>query len=167
MKGPRARAIRRPIIGLFAVSLGLLLASQIVMALYAWGLFERDMLPSLDRKATAVAISARAEILYALEIGIPYDDLVGMEDFFSQIREATQGLAFVALTSPAGELIHIHGADRQALGSMLSGVSEEALTRFSDGDNADPVTLIVRRDFEVVHRLDPTGLHRHRHRRGP
>ncbi len=150
MKGPRTRAIRRPIISLFAVLLGLLLASQIVMALYAWGLFERDMLPSLDRKATSVAISVQAEIVYALEIGIPYDDLVGMEDLFAQVREATQGLAFVALTSPAGKVLHSHDADRQALGSTLAATSQAALARFSDENPTDPAALIVHQSFDKV-----------------
>ncbi len=150
MKGSRAVTIRRPIVGLFTISLGLLLVSQVIMALYAWNLFERDTLPSLDRKATTVAVSVQAEIVHALDIGIPYNDLVGMDELFSQVLDATQGLAFVALTSSAGEILHIHGIDRKLLGSMLAETSKAALTRFNEAVEADPATHIVTQSFDKV-----------------
>ncbi len=105
----RAKAALTPVRWLFGVPLVLLLAAQLLLAFYAWGIFKADMSPELDRKASAVADTVRDRIAYALTNGVPFERIEGVEGFFAKILQDNPDLAFLVLTGPDGSVVHRYG----------------------------------------------------------
>ena len=122
----RVKAALTPVRWLFGVPLALLLAAQLLLAFYAWGLFKHDMSPELDRKASAVADALRDRVAYAVLNGVPFARVEGVEDVFATVLHDNPDLAFLVLTGPDGSPIHSYGdVGRGAL--PLSGADLTAL----------------------------------------
>jgi MFS family permease len=116
-----------PVRWLFVMPLVLLLAAQLVLAFYAWGLFKRDMVPEMDRKAVAVASMVSDKIAYALNNGVPFAHLQGVKSYFADILKTNPDLAFMVLTDAHGAPIDTYGTVPRrvlpALRAKLTGLS--------------------------------------------
>ena len=124
-----------PTRSLFAFALLLLLLSQAAISIYAWSVIEERIRPELDRKAVTVGASVAGKVARALDYGIPFTQLEGVEEFFSEILKENTDLAFLAMTdrdghiafssgidrSQANPLSQIHHAVSQAVGIDLAG----------------------------------------------
>ncbi len=125
-----------PVRWLLGVPLVLLLAAQLLLAFYAWGLFKQDMFPELDRKASAVADTMRDRISYALNNGIPFERIEGVESFFAKILKDNPDLTFLVLTSPDGSAVHTFGT----VGDQMAQLRQANLATL-DGRNQIAVTV--------------------------
>ena len=114
MTAPATGAIR----ALFAFILLILAIAQIALSGRAAYLFEADLRPELDRRAQTIGLSVEDRIASAVELGIPFDRLQGVEAYFDQILEANPDIAFLALIDREKHVLHARGlstADAQRL----------------------------------------------------
>ncbi|MEI7606525.1 MAG: MFS transporter [Rhodospirillaceae bacterium] len=134
----RVKAALTPVRWLFGVPLALLLAAQLLLAFYAWGMFKLDMSPELDRKASVVADTVRERIAYALHNGVPFERIEGVESVFAKILQNNPDLAFLILTGPEGNPVHSQGnfsAQKGMLPSAgLSSPDERERIAVTSGD---------------------------------
>lgn len=99
----------RPVRRLFAFVLVVLMLSQLAVAFLAWSAAQQHFLPELERKAQTVSLSLANKITRALGYGIALDKLVGVEEFFADVRKQNADLAFLALTDPQGKVLFRSG----------------------------------------------------------
>jgi predicted MFS family arabinose efflux permease len=89
----------------------LLLVGTLVAALGAisWvavGSAERILLPQLDRTAETVGRSLAGEVAQAIDDGVPFDQLYGVEPVLEDVLQKNSLFAAVALTAPDGAVAH-------------------------------------------------------------
>jgi len=71
--------------------------------------FEQNLVPEVARKAASVATSARALIMRAVELGIPFHELYGVDQTFAEMQEENPEFGFLAITDPAGQVLFRKG----------------------------------------------------------
>ena len=94
---PPARPLRTPLLSLTLVTLLLLLAPLLGVSYYALVAFERKLLPEMEQKAMRVGLSVDGEIRRAVDFGVPFAKLEGMEPFFAAKLAAVPDLAYICL----------------------------------------------------------------------
>lgn len=125
---------------LFAFALLLLLVSQAAISFYAWSVIEDKIRPGLDRKAATVGTSVAGKIARALDYGIPFDKLEGIEEFFDDILKENADVAFLALADANGQVVSVRGLRRDDVGA-LAGKGRDAM-------------LVTRVDLDAGHFFD-------------
>src|SRR6478672_10143353 len=108
-----------PVRRLFIFALLVLLISQAAISLFAWSVIERKVAPELDRKATTVGKLVADKITRALDHGIPFDRLEGVNDFFIDILKENEDIGFLAITAPDGRVLFANGVSTQYAASAL------------------------------------------------
>jgi predicted MFS family arabinose efflux permease/HAMP domain-containing protein len=106
---PPARPVQTWLVPLTSVTLLLLLLPLLGVSYYALVAFERKLLPEIEQKAVRVGLSVDGEIRRALDFGIPFAKLEGMEPFFAAKLEAVPDLAYIAVTARDGAVLYQHG----------------------------------------------------------
>lgn len=127
---PTANSVR----AIFAYVLALLLLSQLAFSLFAWRLFDQELPPEMARKAATIGQSIQGKLVAAVNAGIPFDKLVGVDDFFSDTIKSNRDLAFLALTATDGTVRNAVGIDLRAAADVMSGheaAANGAMERFS------------------------------------
>ena len=97
---------RRLIRGVIAVTLALLLLTAGIVSHAALNAFDREVRPELGREATVIGASIVAQIERALALGVPANELVGVEPFFQGFLADRPTLDYIILTDPAGRPLH-------------------------------------------------------------
>ncbi|MBL8259288.1 MAG: MFS transporter [Candidatus Competibacteraceae bacterium] len=108
---------RTHLIPLTSITLLLLLLPLLGVSYYALVAFERELLPEIEQKALRVGLSVDGEIRRAVDFGIPFTKLEGMDQFFAAKLEAAQDLAYIAVTARDGTILYQQGrldANRRA-----------------------------------------------------
>src|SRR5436189_6253705 len=62
--------------------------------------------PELERKAATVAGSTAALINRAIEVGIPFDHIEGLNAYVGHILESNPDLSFIAVRDAAGRTLY-------------------------------------------------------------
>jgi predicted MFS family arabinose efflux permease/HAMP domain-containing protein len=106
---PPARPIQTPLLSLTLVTLLLLLAPLLGVSYYALVAFERKLLPEIEQKAVRVGLSVDGEIRRAVDFGVPFTRLEGMEPFFAAKLAAVPDLAYIAVTARDGAVLYQQG----------------------------------------------------------
>ncbi len=96
-------------VGLFIMTLTLIMAALIGISFYAAWAFERSLLPQLDQKMLTVGTAVNAKLERALRYGIPLERLPGVADFFGGVLAANPDLAYLAVTGPDGVVLYQRG----------------------------------------------------------
>ena len=96
-------------VGLFIMTLTLIMAALIGISFYAAWAFERSLLPQLDQKMLTVGAAVNAKLERALRYGIPLERLPGVADFFGGVLAANPDLAYLAVTGPDGVVLYQRG----------------------------------------------------------
>ncbi|MES2259260.1 MAG: MFS transporter [Pseudomonadota bacterium] len=99
------RLYARPVRQLFIFALGLLMAVQLALSLYAWSLSERQLLPELGRKAQTTGVALSTSLVRALGYGIPLQRLEGVSDFFADVLKENRDLAYLRITDRQGSVL--------------------------------------------------------------
>ena len=94
---------RKLIFGVIVATLFLLIATTGVISRVALDTFEREVLPEMGREATAIGTSIAAQIERAVELGVPVNQLVGLEAFFESALAGRPTLDSIRLETPYGE----------------------------------------------------------------
>jgi MFS family permease len=112
-------APKRKIRAVLAFALAIVVAAQIVTFFVSWQLFKVNLGPALNEKAATVGFSLATKFELALSAGIPFEQLVDVEAFFDQIHTANADLAFLALGTPSGIVVHVVGATAEKIQPLL------------------------------------------------
>jgi hypothetical protein len=108
------RTLRRR---LFAFQILLLLIGSCAVAYGALRSFETNLMPDLTRKGDLIARSLAGQMQRALDYGVAFERLGGVEDLFRTIRAANPEILFITATDGAGE--HAFHAGEAEKGSVL------------------------------------------------
>ena len=68
--------------------------------------FERALAPQLAHKMASVGGSIGALVLKAVESGVPFEELYGVGERFKEVKSEMPEVAYLALTDPAGRVLH-------------------------------------------------------------
>ena len=114
---------RRLLTRLVLLSVIVLLLGQIVVVGVAVIGFEKALEPQLSQKAGVVgrAISDQVEFVVD-ELGIPADELVGVEPFLGKILESNADIEYLLMLSPSAEVQFASGLPPEALQRVLPGL---------------------------------------------
>lgn len=82
------------------------LLAQAGMAFVAWTLFRDELLPEMDRTAYTVGVLTQERIADALALGIPFDQLEGMQSFLDATLLKTPDLGYLAITNSDGDVLY-------------------------------------------------------------
>lgn len=110
------QSTKRRLSGFVAVAL---LLAQAGIAYVAWTLFERELLPEMDRTAYTVGVLTQERITHALSLGIPYDELQGMRPFLDATLSKTPDLGYLAVTDHAGKVLYSSSSTPSGIAPFL------------------------------------------------
>ena len=96
---------RRLIGSVLALSVLLLTAAIGFVSHTALRSFEGELRPELEREATVVGSIGVQTLQRALDLGVPFDGLSGVEEYLATLLSAQPGLAYVLLTDAHGRVI--------------------------------------------------------------
>ncbi len=98
-------ADRRLIGSVVALSVLLLTAAIGFVSHTALRSFEAELKPELEREATIVGSIGVQTLQRALDLGVPFDGLSGVDEYLGTLLSAQPGLAYVLLTDANGRVI--------------------------------------------------------------
>ena len=132
---------------LVLLSVVVLLTGQIAVSWFALVGFEKELSPQLSQKAHAVGYAISTELAYAVgELGIPPDQLVGVDDYFNNYLRSNKDIAYLALLDSSGHILFVQGIDPQTVSTihtelLMNDRSEENFEVDVEGylDGAFPV----------------------------
>ncbi len=69
-------------------------------------IFERALAPQMASKVGSVGASIRGLVFKAVANGVDFRELYGVTDRFKEIREEVPEISYIAITDPAGTILH-------------------------------------------------------------
>ncbi|MYB33600.1 MAG: hypothetical protein F4X92_00420, partial [Gammaproteobacteria bacterium] len=157
-------------IRLLLLGSAIMLLSQVIISWFALDRFEEALSPQLNQKAVAVGTALSSQITYASqELGIPVNELIGVNDFFQSTLDSNTDLQYLAIVdlnegvlfqynTPQGVINSLmEELQRHPYGSQGSHFTEEIAeyldSRFPIHVNGNPVaTLHVGVSTENIRR---------------
>jgi predicted MFS family arabinose efflux permease len=119
----------RSLVELLSVTLVLLVLPLGLLSLFALEGYERYLGPELRQKADTVGRAVVRRVERALELGIPLDQLVGVDEYLASILRESDNLGFIALLDAEGHVLHVAGVGpaqaRQVLASGPGSPTDE------------------------------------------
>lgn len=67
--------------------------------------FETELKPELEREATIVGSIGAQTLQRALDLGVPFEGLSGLDEYLTSLLSAQPGLAYVLLTDASGRVV--------------------------------------------------------------
>jgi predicted MFS family arabinose efflux permease len=117
----------RSLVELLSVTLVLLVLPLGLLSLFALEGYERYLGPELRQNADTVGRAVVRRVERALELGIPLDQLVGVDEYLASNLRETDNLGFIALLDAEDRVLHIAGiAPAQARQVLASGPGSPA-----------------------------------------
>jgi MFS family permease len=111
----RLDSSRPLLVRLFLLAVLVLVPPVAITAFQAMQEFERGMIPEMDKKADAVGRDVTAQVERAVELGIPLDKLVGVNDFFAPVLVTNPEIRYLAIAGLDGRVLFVKGADKSEL----------------------------------------------------
>lgn len=108
---------------LLIFSLLLILLSQAAISLFAWTSLEEKLAPEMDRQATTVGRLINSKLQRALAYKIPFEKILGVEEFFDDIREENKDIRFLAISTAAGQVLAVSGIAENTFSLALKNAS--------------------------------------------
>jgi len=120
----------RLVLWLTVALVALLGAANAGISWHALAAFEDVLLPSYFQETEMIGGAVAAQLGRALEVGVPLDRLVGMDDFLGSFLDLRGEFAYIALTDTANGPLHVvgtgAGAFHAALADGLVGIPDPA-----------------------------------------
>ncbi len=107
----------------------LVLVSVIVTSWAALRAFEAQVRPEIGLEARAIGSTVAAPISNALRVGIPFTELVGVDEYLQEVLTAHSGVSFFVITDLNGRPVFHAGGGADAFLSAIAKLSAEELTR--------------------------------------
>ena len=118
---------------LVLLSVVVLLIGQFAVSWFALQSFEQDLSPQLSQKANAVGYAISSEFSYAVgELGIPADELVGVDKYFKNYLQTNEDIAYLALVNEKGKNLFVRGVALDTIEEIQQALSA---TEFEQGND--------------------------------
>ncbi|MEM9549661.1 MAG: MFS transporter [Pseudomonadota bacterium] len=128
--------------------------------------FNSGLRPFLTDKARAVGISVQQDIEYAMAIGIPFDEIRGLDPHIAALIETHPEINTIRVVAVSGERERAVGTGAQseasdaAQSNVAAGIIDQfrqlVATVMGDGGQARPVSVDVTQDGRVLARVETT-----------
>lgn len=122
-----------------------LVCSVCAVALLTWltlSHFEKILLPQVLSKSNVIASSVRSTVEDAVKLGIPYDSLVGMEDYLADTLEENPEIAYIKVQQDgAREYAKLRAS------YSLDHPEDVMLQQIEAKDNAPRIVVAVRASY--------------------
>jgi len=149
------RSQRRLMAGLLALVLITLVASALWVSQRALGVFDELLLPQFDQDAEIIGQRLGIEIERAAQLGVPIDQLRGVDTFLEGYLDEHPALVYLALRDGAGRIVAAVGPSAAAMQETVANGApdgERLLSRFVDevretsfriGDPGEPIATVL------------------------
>lgn len=98
--------LRRIYLRLAGVVTLVVMVALLANAFFSHRTFERALAPQLGHKMASVGGSISALVVKAVENGVPFEELYGVNDRFKEVKSEMPEVTYLALTDPAGRILH-------------------------------------------------------------
>ena len=112
---------------LLALTLAALIGGAVAAAALALALFERQLAPEMARKSETVGRSVAAQLVRALDYGIPLARLRGVETLLDQTIHDNPELRYLAIADAQGAVAFRRGEPEEALETRIALMSRGEL----------------------------------------
>ncbi|CCG08991.1 MFS transporter [Pararhodospirillum photometricum] len=120
VESPRPGLVSNPVVRLFAATTVVLVLTMILTGLYAFGVSQRHLLPELDFNARAVGDAIAERVAVAQEVGIPFERLVGMDEYLGSVLATQSEIAYLGMTDPTGKVLYRAGLEASEIHRILT-----------------------------------------------
>lgn len=104
-----ASIIARPLIVLMMAAIFL---SSIIFAYISFIEFSRYLEPELKKKAQLIALNLERDLKQAVGFGIPFHELVGVNEYLDAITDEFDEITFLKILNPMGKPIYLSGQSK-------------------------------------------------------
>ena len=118
------------------------LGAALLLTFLVLSSFKDILTPQVLLKSNVVARSVQATIADALKLGIPYDSLVGVEDYLSDVLDDNPEISFIKIKSQQGRE-YVKYRDASQSGQSNQNVIEEILKH----DSLPTITVGLRKSY--------------------
>jgi MFS family permease len=120
---PVAGRLRRIALGhqIFAAALLTMLGTSVALALHATQLFSAELQPALETKAGTVAGFLQSKLLRAVDLGIPFKRLTGIDEYFADTLAEHREIGALRLVAADGGIIAQAGSVNPAAALSQAG----------------------------------------------
>jgi len=101
--------LKRIDVRVMAFTLALLLTATAGLSFAVLRIFERELVPELEQKLTAIYATMRIDIDRALGLRIPLESFRGMDVYLGDVLRHHGEIKYVAITDPAGRILYQGG----------------------------------------------------------
>jgi len=139
--------------GLVGMVAAMVTASILAVGAFAIGAFDRAVEPEMTNRTRLIGSIVRSEIQHALELGIPFDAIVGLDRYLSEILENFDEVDSISVTSTSGQTIA--AIKRSAPQSILSNTLLGEMIAFRQPTFALSILEGNERVGEIVVEISP------------
>lgn len=143
-------------------AIGLIL-SALLLSWLALRHFENDLPPEMARTVLAVSYSASDVLSKGHQFGIPFEDMVGVNEFLDSVRKDNPSIVYMVITNPAGKILYRSGYDNLTAKQELNGIlgasgSTLHTSRTATYFNTDVPLVFQRQQVGSLHLGQPSKL---------
>jgi predicted MFS family arabinose efflux permease len=122
---------------LIGVLVAILVVSVVAVGGTAVATFDRAVEPELTNRTRLIGSIVRSEVQRALELGIPFESIVGLDRYLTETLEKFEEVDRIAVTTVSGQAIAV--AERPSAPTVIEDVSLGNVIEFSQAAFALPV----------------------------
>ena len=126
---------------IFAGIIAVLLIAQLAMAGFAYFSFRKEMRQPLDEKAQVIGRTIGQQVKKATDLGIPFDKVVGMEEYLQGVLQSAPDIEFLVVRSN-----DTNSRYEAVTRSSEPRVEEEASALANDGNHVVTTTAFKMAD---------------------
>lgn len=135
---------------LVLLAASILVLSTILLSWLALRNFEQDLPPEMARTVTAVSYSAVQVMEKAYDNGVPFQEMVGVEDFLQAVRKDNPSIAYMLISDAQGKVLYQSGytalADKRDLRWIIANPPTDTTTAQTGAYFNTSVPLIFQRN---------------------
>lgn len=152
---PVARRLQRfaPSHQIFAVALLVMLGSSAALALHATRLFSAELQPALETKASTVAGFLQNKLLRAVDLGIPFRRLTGIDEYFTDTLAEHREISALRLVAADGNTIAETGGAVASIGASSQASHGVIRSDFTASDGTVAHIEVVTNPDYIAHSM--------------
>lgn len=147
---------RRINLRLFALTLVILAGAAAFASWRALDAFERELVPEIEQKSVTVGQSVNDLIEHALDLGVPFGQLVGMDSFLREAKRPHPEIRYIVVTSAEGGILYRSVSSADDIPSDLAVIARK--TSASGKVNWDHLATYQNTALPILHDREAIGV---------